>query len=186
MPATTLHVAGAHNVRNALAATACALAAGAPLAAVVAGLQAFVPVRGRSAAQRLHWRGRDITLVDDSYNANPDSVRAAIDVLASLPGPRWLLLGDMGEVGDQGPAFHAEIGRYAHQRGLDNFWCAGPACAEAAAAYGAGARHYAEVPALLAALADAPAAASVLVKGSRFMQMERVVQALRSEGTACS
>jgi len=184
--ATTLHVAGAHNVRNAQAATACALAAGAPLAAVVAGLQAFVPVKGRSAAQRLHWRGQDITLVDDSYNANPDSVRAAIDVLAGLPAPRWLLLGDMGEVGDQGPAFHAEIGRYAHQRGLDAFWCTGPACAEAAAAYGAGARHYAEVPALLAALADAPAAASVLVKGSRFMQMERVVQALRAEATACS
>ncbi|MBT9490383.1 MAG: UDP-N-acetylmuramoyl-tripeptide--D-alanyl-D-alanine ligase [Rubrivivax sp.] len=183
---TMLHVAGAHNVRNALAATACALAAGAPLAAVAAGLRAFVPVKGRSAAQRLHWRGQDITLVDDSYNANPDSVRAAIDVLASLPGPRWLLLGDMGEVGDQGPAFHAEIGRFAQQRGLDNFWCAGQACAEAAAAYGAGARHYAEVPALLAALADAPAAASVLVKGSRFMQMERVVQALRAEGTACS
>jgi UDP-N-acetylmuramoyl-tripeptide--D-alanyl-D-alanine ligase len=184
--ATTLHVAGAHNVRNAQAATACALAAGAPLAAVVAGLQAFVPVKGRSAAQRLHWRGRDMTLVDDSYNANPDSVRAAIDVLAGLPGPRWLLLGDMGEVGDQGPAFHAEIGRYAQERGLDAFWCAGPACAEAAAAFGAGARHYAEVPALLAALADAPAAGSVLVKGSRFMQMERVVQALRAEGTACS
>jgi UDP-N-acetylmuramoyl-tripeptide--D-alanyl-D-alanine ligase len=181
-----LRVAGAHNVRNALAATAGALAAGAPLAAVKAGLEAFAPVKGRSAAMRLHWRGHDITLVDDSYNANPDSVRAAIDVLAGLPGPRWLVLGDMGEVGDQGPAFHAEIGRYAQQRGLEQLWCAGPASAEAAAAYGVGARHFADVPALLAALAEAPVAASVLVKGSRFMQMERVLQALQAQGAACS
>ena len=63
--------------------------------------------------------GRAVTLVDDSYNANPDSVRAAIDVLAGLPGPRWLVLGDMGEVGDQGPAFHAEVGAYAQQRGIE-------------------------------------------------------------------
>jgi UDP-N-acetylmuramoyl-tripeptide--D-alanyl-D-alanine ligase len=185
----TLHIAGAHNLRNALAAAAGALAAGAPLTAVQSGLEAFRPVKGRSAAQRLRWRGQDLTLIDDSYNANPDSVRAAIDVLAALPGPRWLVLGDMGEVGDQGPAFHAEIGRYAKQRGLDAFWCAGPACAEAALAYGAAARHYAELPALLAALAapgETPAAAAVLVKGSRFMRMEQVVQALQAEAIPCS
>lgn len=181
-----LHIAGEHNLRNALAAAAGALAAGAPLASVCAGLEAFTPVKGRSAAQRLRWRGQDITLVDDSYNANPDSVRAAIDVLAALPGPRWLVLGDMGEVGDQGPAFHAEIGRYAKQRGLDAFWCTGPACAEAALAYGAAAHHYTDVPDLLAALDRAPAAAAVLVKGSRFMRMERVVQALQAEAAPCS
>jgi UDP-N-acetylmuramoyl-tripeptide--D-alanyl-D-alanine ligase len=181
-----LRIAGAHNLRNALAATACALAAGATLAAVKAGLEAFEPVKGRSAAKRLHWRGRDVTLVDDSYNANPDSVRAAIDVLAGLPGPRWLVLGDMGEVGNEGPVFHAEVGAYARQRGLDAFWCAGAMCADAARSYGAGARHFADAPSLLAALAEAPAAASVLVKGSRFMQMERVVQALQQEGTPCS
>jgi UDP-N-acetylmuramoyl-tripeptide--D-alanyl-D-alanine ligase len=183
--AFALHVAGAHNLRNAAAAAACALAAGAPLAAVQAGLAAFRPVEGRSAAQRLTWRGHDLTLVDDSYNANPDSVRAAIDVLASLPGPRWLVLGDMGEVGDQGPAFHAEVGAYARERGLDALWCAGPLAAEAARAYGPAARHWAEVPALLAALPEAPDAAAVLVKGSRFMRMERVVQALQAEGRAC-
>ncbi|MEP7283434.1 MAG: UDP-N-acetylmuramoyl-tripeptide--D-alanyl-D-alanine ligase, partial [Rubrivivax sp.] len=100
----SLHIAGAHNVRNALAAAACALAAGAPLGAIVTGLAAFVPVAGRSALRQIEWRGQRVALVDDSYNANPDSVLAAIDVLAALPGPRWLVLGDMGEVGDQGPA----------------------------------------------------------------------------------
>jgi UDP-N-acetylmuramoyl-tripeptide--D-alanyl-D-alanine ligase len=183
--AFALRVAGAHNLRNAMAAAACALAAGAPLAAVQAGLESFAPVKGRSAAQRLAWRGRDITLVDDSYNANPDSVRAAIDVLAGLPGPRWLVLGDMGEVGDRGPAFHAEVGAYARERGLEAFWCAGAMGAESAGAYGPGARHWPEVPALLAALPEAPAAASILVKGSRFMQMERVVQAIRAEAAPC-
>jgi UDP-N-acetylmuramoyl-tripeptide--D-alanyl-D-alanine ligase len=180
---TTLAIAGRHNVANALAATAAALAAGAPLAAVQAGLAAFRPVKGRSVAQRRRWRGADITLVDDSYNANPDSVRAAIDVLASLPAPRWLVLGDMGEVGDRGPAFHDEVGAYARERGLDALWCAGPLSAHAAQAFGAGARHFADTAALLAALGDAPAAASVLVKGSRFMGMERVVRAVGEEAT---
>ncbi|MEO8124770.1 MAG: UDP-N-acetylmuramoyl-tripeptide--D-alanyl-D-alanine ligase, partial [Burkholderiales bacterium] len=99
-----LHVAGRHNVKNALAAAACALATGCPLDAVRAGLEAFTPVKGRSQVQRIVFGSCDATLVDDSYNANPDSVRAAIDVLAALPAPRWLVLGDMGEVGDQGPA----------------------------------------------------------------------------------
>jgi UDP-N-acetylmuramoyl-tripeptide--D-alanyl-D-alanine ligase len=125
-------------------------------------------------------------LVDDTYNANPDSVRAAIDVLAALPGPRWLVLGDMGEVGDQGPAFHAEVGAYARERGLEAFWCAGSLCAAAAQAYGPQARHFADAPALIEAWAQVPAAASVLVKGSRFMRMERVVQALQAEATPCS
>ncbi len=88
---------------NALAAAACALAAGAPLDAVVQGLEAFVPVKGRSRALQISHGGRGITVVDDSYNANPDSVRAAIDVLADLPAPQLLVMGDMGEVGDAGP-----------------------------------------------------------------------------------
>ncbi|MDQ3271798.1 MAG: UDP-N-acetylmuramoyl-tripeptide--D-alanyl-D-alanine ligase, partial [Pseudomonadota bacterium] len=100
----SLQVAGRHNVKNALAAIACALAAGVPLAAISVGLSAFSPVKGRSRALQLTLAGRMITLIDDSYNANPDSVRAAVDVLAELPGPRLLVLGDMGEVGDQGPA----------------------------------------------------------------------------------
>ncbi|ACB32793.1 UDP-N-acetylmuramoylalanyl-D-glutamyl-2,6-diaminopimelate--D-alanyl-D-alanyl ligase [Leptothrix cholodnii SP-6] len=191
-----LGVAGRHNVKNALAACACALAAGCPLDAVQRGLAGFAAVKGRSQVSLLDWGGRQVTLVDDSYNANPDSVRAAIEVLAALPAPRWLLLGDMGEVGDQGPAFHAEVGTLAAQRGIDHFWTAGVLCADAARAY-ADAVHashdatlvahhvsyHGDTAALLQAIAAAgvalPPAASVLVKGSRFMAMEKAVAALR-------
>ena len=170
-------------MKNALAATACALAAGCPLDAVRRGLEAFVPVKGRSQVQRIVLAGRELTLVDDSYNANPDSVRAAIDVLAGLPGPRWLLLGDMGEVGDQGPAFHAEVGAYAKARAIEHLWTVGAQSEAAATVHGAG-RHFAAMPALLAELGEAPAAASIVVKGSRFMRMEQVVAALQSILTA--
>ena len=173
-----LSVAGRHNVKNALAAAACALAAGGPLDAVRAGLEAFAPVKGRSQLRRITFHGRDATLVDDSYNANPDSVRAAIDVLAALPGPRWLILGDMGEVGSQGSQLHAEVGAYARARGIEHVWTAGTLSAAAAQAYGA-AHHFDSVGALVAALGDAPeAAAAIVVKGSRFMKMEQVVAAL--------
>ena len=178
----TLRVAGRHNVRNALAATAAALGARIALDDIVRGLEAFAPVKGRSQLKSLTRAGRTIPLVDDTYNANPDSVRAAIDVLAGLPAPRWLLLGDMGEVGDQGQAFHEEIGAYAKSRGIDHFWCAGTLCAHAARAYGAGARAFADTPALLGALGDSaatePTLGSALVKGSRFMGMERAVALL--------
>ncbi|MBI5259086.1 MAG: UDP-N-acetylmuramoyl-tripeptide--D-alanyl-D-alanine ligase [Burkholderiales bacterium] len=174
-----LHAAGQHNVRNALAATTAALAAGVPLADILRGLEAFRPVSGRSQLSVVRQGDRAVTLVNDSYNANPDSVRAAIELLAGLPGPHWLLLGDMGEVGDQGPAFHAEVGAYARQRGIADLWCAGTLCAHAAAAFGSRARHFNDVPALIDALAHAPACASALVKGSRFMAMERVVAALQ-------
>jgi UDP-N-acetylmuramoyl-tripeptide--D-alanyl-D-alanine ligase len=177
-----LRVAGLHNVKNALAAAACALAAGCPLDCIVRGLEAFEPVKGRSQVKALQRAGRAVTLVDDTYNANPDSARAAIDVLAGLPGPRWLVLGDMGEVGDQGPAFHREVGAYAQSRGLDALWTAGSLSAHAAQAF-AGARHFASVADLVAALPQAPDAASVLVKGSRFMKMEQVVAVLTSGDT---
>ena len=182
-----LHTPGVHNVRNALAAAACALAAGVAPEAIALGLGSFAPVSGRSQASALRWRGESATLVDDSYNANPDSVLAAIDVLAALPGPRWLVLGDMGEVGAQGPAFHAEVGARARTRGLEHLWCAGALSAHAARAAGGAARHFDTVEALLQALpAQGPQALSVLVKGSRFMRMERVVQALRAaEEAAC-
>jgi UDP-N-acetylmuramoyl-tripeptide--D-alanyl-D-alanine ligase len=174
--ATTLAMPGMHNVQNALAATACALALGAPLAAVQQGLEAFRPVAGRSHAMTLQMHGRTVTLVDDSYNANPDSMLAAIDVLAALPGPRWLLIGDMGEVGSQGPQFHAEIGQRARERGIEAVWSVGALSAHAQAH-----RHFDNVALLLAALKEGPAAASVLVKGSRFMKMEQVVQAFKQE-----
>ncbi|MEX8507005.1 MAG: bifunctional UDP-N-acetylmuramoyl-L-alanyl-D-glutamate--2,6-diaminopimelate ligase MurE/UDP-N-acetylmuramoyl-tripeptide--D-alanyl-D-alanine ligase MurF [Leptothrix ochracea] len=193
-----LHVAGLHNVRNALAAATCALAAGAPASAVMAGLDAFEPVKGRSQLSQLRLptsaettqertQERVITLIDDTYNANPDSVRAAIDVLAALPGPRWLLLGDMGEVGDQGPAFHAEIGAYARACGIEQLWTAGTLAQASAEAFGAAARHHADTVALVGALRAVPThslplASAVLVKGSRFMKMEQAVAALRDHG----
>ena len=177
-----LRVAGRHNVRNALAATAAALAAGVPLSAVAQGLSAFEPVTGRSRALPLVWpSGQRTTLVDDSYNANPDSVRAAIDVLADLPGPRLLLLGDMGEVGEQGLAFHREVLQHARERGIEHVWTTGPWLAQVHAAEPDLARYWFDWNDLNAAtLALAPALGSVLVKGSRFMRMERLVQALQA------
>ncbi len=173
-----LHIAGQHNVKNSLAAVACCLAAGVPLEAISQGLAAFEPVKGRSRALTLQRSGRSITLVDDSYNANPDSVRAAIEVLASLPGPRLLVLGDMGEVGDQGPLFHAEAGDQARQHGIDALFTLGESSIAAGKSFVTG-RHFADMPALQAAvLAQLPQVGSVLVKGSRFMRMERVVQAI--------
>jgi UDP-N-acetylmuramoyl-tripeptide--D-alanyl-D-alanine ligase len=127
-----LHIAGRHNVKNSLAATACALAAGVSLATVAQGLVAFEPVKGRSRALVLHTSKGEITLVDDTYNANPDSVRAAIELLAALEGPRVLVLGDMGEVGSHGPAFHEEIGRYARARGIERLLAVGAAAHGAA------------------------------------------------------
>jgi UDP-N-acetylmuramoyl-tripeptide--D-alanyl-D-alanine ligase len=173
--AATLSLPGRHNVANALAATACALAVGTPLAAIAAGLSGFRAVSGRSRTLAL----AGTTLIDDSYNANPDSVLAAIDLLAGLPGPRWLLLGDMGEVGEQGPQFHAEVGAHARARGIEQVWAAGALCAHVGAQ-----RHFADTAALVQALqqqpSQRPAAASILVKGSRFMKMEQVVQALQA------
>ena len=177
----TLHIAGRHNVKNALAAVACALAAGVPTSFIASGLSAFVPVQGRSRAIPLvvHGQpGRLLTLIDDSYNANPDSMRAAIEVLAELPGPRLLVMGDMGEVGDQGPQFHDEAGQHAHALGVEKLFTLGAQSERAALAFGPG-RHFVAMDELLAAvLAELPDVASVLVKGSRFMKMERVVQAL--------
>ena len=178
-----LQMPGMHNVKNALAAACGALAVGVSPDAIARGLQAFEPVTGRSRLYRRVWRGGALTLVDDAYNANPDSVRAAIDVLAALDGPRWLLLGDMGEVGAQGPAFHAEVGDYARQRGIEQLWTVGEACVHAAAAYGPAARHFAGVDDMLAALGQAGAVRAALVKGSKFMRMPRVVQALLREST---
>ncbi|MBK1689625.1 UDP-N-acetylmuramoyl-tripeptide--D-alanyl-D-alanine ligase [Rubrivivax gelatinosus] len=171
---TTLAVAGLHNVKNALAAAACALAAGVKPAAIAAGLAAFQPVSGRSQAARVATAHGEITLVDDSYNANPDSVLAAVAVLAALPGPRWLVLGDMGEVGERGPEFHAEVGAAARAAGIETVWTAGGLSRHVGAQ-----RHFNDAAAMVAALADAPQAASVLVKGSRFMRMEQVVRAFK-------
>ena len=172
-----LRVPGEHNVHNALAAAAATLALEVPLAAIRRGLDGFGAVSGRGVTTRLR---SGAVLVDDSYNANPDSVRAAIDLLARCPHPRVLVLGDMGEVGAMGPAFHREVGAYARRAGIDAFLCLGAATLESAAAFGAGARHCADIDSLIeAARSAATPDATVLVKGSRFMRMERVVNALR-------
>lgn len=174
----TLQVAGRHNVKNALAATACALAVGVPLPSIAQGLSAFLPVQGRSRSMQINLPGHALTLIDDTYNANPDSMKAAIDVLAELPGPRLLVMGDMGEVGDQGPRFHAEAGSLARSSGIDMLFTLGEQSEKANEAFGAG-RHFSTMETLMAAvLAELSGSASVLVKGSRFMKMERVIQAI--------
>ena len=189
---SALRVAGRHNLRNAMAAAACAVAAGVPLAAIAHGLSAFKPVGGRSRALAVPLAEHTLTLIDDSYNANPDSVLAAIDVLAELPAPRLLALGDMGEVGEQGLAFHLEVLRHAQTRGIDDVHVAGDwmrqACEALRNAGEPAPTHWDEVDSLVSHIAAVVAAAgeqaprSVLVKGSRFMRMERVVQALQALG----
>jgi UDP-N-acetylmuramoyl-tripeptide--D-alanyl-D-alanine ligase len=185
-----LRIAGRHNIRNALAAAACAHAAGVPLPRIAEGLDAFEPVGGRSRALGLSVCGRPLTLIDDTYNANPDSVVAAIQVLAELPGPRLLVLGDMGEVGEQGLGFHLEVLRQARTSGIDAVHCTGPWMKAATEALAGGGepvpRHWDDVTPLadhvcsLVCSDDGASVRSVLVKGSRFMRMERVVQTLQA------
>ena len=174
-----LNIAGRHNILNALAATACAAAAGMKLIDIVKGLESFEPVKGRSKSCQWQIAGHAYTLVDDTYNANPDSVRAAIDVLAELPAPRLLVLGDMGEVGQQGAEFHAEVGAYAQSRGIEALFTLGSLCVHSSHAFG-GSRHFETMAALQEAVVlHMPACNSVVIKGSRFMKMERVVESLR-------
>jgi UDP-N-acetylmuramoyl-tripeptide--D-alanyl-D-alanine ligase len=170
-----LSIPGEHNVRNALAAAACAHAAGVPPDAIAEGLTAFRPYTGRLQVKKA---ASGATVIDDSYNANPDSVRAAIDVLAACPPPTVLVLGDMGEVGEQGAQFHREVGLYAKAKGISRLLCTGALSRQAAEAFGEGGEHFDSIDAMAGAARNA---ASVLVKGSRFMKMERVVAALSGE-----
>lgn len=173
---TTLTALGAHNARNAAAATTAALAAGCDLRRIAQGLAAFRPVKGRLQPRR---GLQDSILIDDSYNANPDSVRAAIDVLAQQPGQRILVLGDMAEVGAAAAAFHTEVGAYARQQGIDCLLTVGQQARAASVAFGAAACHYADMGELIATLRPAlHAKVTTLVKGSRFMAMERIVAAV--------
>jgi UDP-N-acetylmuramoyl-tripeptide--D-alanyl-D-alanine ligase len=185
----TLQVLGAHNAHNALAATAAALAAGVSLDAIKRGLEAFGAVKGRLQVKHAAIGAMaGAMVIDDTYNANPDSMIAAIDVLAARPSPRVLVMGDMGEVGDNGPEFHREVGAYAKTRGIDALYALGDASRDACAAYGDDAHHCDDVNALVAQLQQAGygAAATYLVKGSRFMKMERVVDAVTSPQPAAS
>ena len=194
-----LNTLGNHNVRNALAASAVALGAGLNLDQIKAGLESFVPVNGRMQSKPLNL-GR--TLIDDSYNANPDSVRAAIDALKQSGNASWLVLGDMGEVGDQGPAFHEEVGAYAAEQGISKLFALGEQCKFAVQGFNESPKpqldnkaiHFTTLDQLLeelnAALANTESNKQqhldILVKGSRFMRMERVVQALLEEAKTCS
>lgn len=173
--AVELPLPGRHNVMNALAAASLALAVDAPLDAIVAALAQAQAVAGRQ--RRIELAGG--ALYDDSYNANPGSLAAAIDTLALERGERWLVLGDMAELGPQGEALHARCGALARARGLDRLYTLGRLSHAASEAFGAGARHFEDVGALVDALrADWRTGTTVLVKGSRSARMERVVAAL--------
>jgi len=199
--AFTLNLPGEHNVHNALASTACAYSLGVPMAMVQKGLADFQAVQGRSSFKALRVKAfnaqlgqeqeHHIGLVDDSYNANPDSVIAAIDLLARLEGPRVLVLGDMGEVGEHGVMFHEEVGRYASQVGIDHLMGLGPLTQHAVKAFeqkqsrDQRAEHFEAIEPLIKTLSEQlPEFKSLLIKGSRFMKMERVVEALLSQSMA--
>lgn len=171
-----IRVPGVHNVRNALCAAATAHALGIAPVTIAAGLSAY---RGTGGRLQRSIGVNGAAVVDDTYNANPDSMQAAIAWLASLPGKRILVMGDMGELGDEVAARHAEIGESAREHGIDALFALGTASAEAVRAFGKGAHHFSDLDPLVAAVSQASnATTTVLVKGSRFMRMERVVALL--------
>lgn len=171
---------GRHNVQNALAAAACAVALDVPIELIKRGLESAPSVKGR--LQRYAMPG-GWTLIDDSYNANPGSTAAAIATLMSEPGEAWLVLGDMRELGNAARELHSATGKLARESGIVNLYTVGELSSAAAKAFGAKARHFDDQQALAAALAaDVKPGVRVLVKGSRGSAMERVVHALRGEG----
>lgn len=173
---------GEHNAKNALAAAAACLAAGVPLAPIVRGLESYAGIKGR--LQRKAGRAGAM-VIDDSYNANPDSMRAAIDVLATLPGRRIFIMGDMGEVGETAGQMHDEIGGYAKSQGIDHLFALGERSVAAVHNFDGGGRHFTSVEALVAALKPLMDKDTiVLVKGSRFMRMERVVDVIVEDSSA--
>ncbi len=175
--AVQLPVAGKHNISNACAAAALAMAGGIGQPEIARGLAAFSNIKGR--LQRKHGI-RQALILDDTYNANPDSMKAALDVLAKLPAPRVFVMGDMGELGeDEAPKMHEEIGIYARDLGIEYGYFVGDNSVQAAEKFGGNGLWFADKDPLIQVLAhNLPERASVLVKGSRFMQMEDVVNAL--------
>ncbi len=171
-----LRLLGEHNVANAVAAAAAALEAGAAVDTVGAGLEATAPASGRLCALTGPSGQR---IIDDSYNASPDSFRAAIDLLAELPGPRMLVAGDMLELGPEAGRLHRQIGRHAAARGIDQLWAAGELCRHMVKGFGGEGRHFASRQALLETLRGAGEQDGViLVKGSRGARMEEIVAGL--------
>ena len=177
-----LQVPGEHNVMNALAAATTACALDISYRSIVAGLSGFAGVKGRLQRKpALHGS----TFIDDTYNANPDSVKAALAVLAQQPGKKLLVLGDMGELGEDAAAMHAQIGLAARTAGIDRLLALGDLTKETVGAFGSGAMHFERIQELLAELENALTPdTTVLVKGSRFMQMERVVNSFIEHPTA--
>ncbi|EXF46268.1 UDP-N-acetylmuramoylalanyl-D-glutamyl-2,6- diaminopimelate--D-alanyl-D-alanine ligase [Pseudomonas sp. BAY1663] len=170
-----LNLLGRHNVANALAAASAAHALGVPCEAIVAGLESLQPVKGRGVAQML---ANGVRLIDDSYNANPASICAAVDVLAGFAGRTVLVLGDMGELGEWAEQGHREVGAYAAGK-VDALYAVGPLMAHAVTAFGAGARHFADQHSLIETLrAEQGSATTILIKGSRSAAMDKVVDAL--------
>jgi UDP-N-acetylmuramoyl-tripeptide--D-alanyl-D-alanine ligase len=180
--AVELAVGGAHNVANALAAAAAAASAGASLAHIASGLAAVRAVPGRLQFKRA---AGGAWLIDDSYNANPSSMRAAIEVLSSLGGRGWLVLGDMAELGAFARDAHGEIGEFARTHGIERVYATGALAARAVDSFGAGAQWFADAAALTAALKEALVSGGpevrLLVKGSRVNRLEQVVNALTGE-----
>ncbi|PHV12770.1 UDP-N-acetylmuramoyl-tripeptide--D-alanyl-D-alanine ligase [Chitinimonas sp. BJB300] len=174
--AVKLQVPGEHNVRNALAAASVAVAMGLMPDEIATGLNTYVGTKGRLQQKRA---SNGALVIDDSYNANPNSMHAAVDVLAVQPGKRLLVLGDMGEIGVDIAERHREIGVYARQQGIERLFAVGEQMQQAVAGFGDGANWFANHTALLVALrTELTPSTTVVVKGSRFMQMERVVNAL--------
>ena len=174
-----LALAGTHNAFNAGAAAAAAIAAGAGLDAIREGLACVRPEKGRLESKR---GPRGAEIIDDTYNANPVSLRAGLRVLGAKPGPRWLVLGDMAELGPEGASLHAQAGCDARRHGVQRLLVVGELSVEAARAFGDGATHFPDCAALVDRLRDElPDGATVLVKGSRSMAMERVVEAIARE-----
>jgi UDP-N-acetylmuramoyl-tripeptide--D-alanyl-D-alanine ligase len=174
--AVRLNVGGRHNLRNALAAAAAAVSAGASLEQVSTGLAAMQPVSGRLQPGRTMHGAR---LIDDSYNANPSSMRAGIDVLTRLPGTAWLVMGDMGELGDHASSSHVDIGRYAREQGVRRLFATGPLSTLAVESFGAGAAWYPDTDSLARAVGEQiTPEVTLLVKGSRSNRLERVVASL--------
>lgn len=169
-----LPVAGVHNVKNALAASAIAIALNVSLEKIAQGLSAFTSAKGRLQDKEGQHGAR---VIDDTYNANPVSMKAAIDVLAMHAGHRFFVMGDMGELGNDAPLMHAEIGTYAKNAGIERLYAMGTLSQKAVEAFGDGAKNYETVNALSDDLLKSmDEKSTVLIKGSRFMQMERVVQ----------
>lgn len=176
----SLSLPGRHNIMNAMAAAACAVALDIELAVIRQGLEGMQTVKGR--LQVLPGRRHSI-LIDDTYNANPASLQAALDVLSGFPGRHWLVLGDMGELGTETVALHAAVGEQARKNGVEKLFALGPLSRNSVGHFGEGGRHFESMDAMINQLChEITGDVCILVKGSRAMQMERVIQQLEVAG----